>query len=166
MSNARRPELDFLHSWAVVLPTFKSEESLGYKFGSVKAFIKRLTCVNQKCLLRSLVMQLVVKLLEPTWTSGFRWRRFFQSPQIHEQNTQKYFLQFIAFSLYMSRADYLTMSININFSFILNEKFVFSGFERLVNIVPETINNDNNNNDFNSFDENTYQKLQRWRTSY
>ena len=111
-------------------------------------------------------MQLVVKLLEPTWTSGFRWRRFFQSPQIHEQNTQKYFLQFIAFSLYMSRADYLTMSININFSFILNEKFVFSGFERLVNIVPETINNDNNNNDFNSFDENTYQKLQRWRTSY
>ena len=107
-----------------------------------------------------------MKLLEPTWTSGFRWRRFFQSPQIHEQNTQKYFLQFIAFSLYMSRADYLTMSININFSFILNETFVFSGFERLVNIVPETINNDNNNNDFNSFDENTYQKLQRWRTSY
>ena len=96
-----------------------------------------------------------MKLLEPTWTSGFRWRRFFQSPQIHEQNTQKYFLQFIAFSLYMSRADYLTMSININFS-----------FERLVNIVPETINNDNNNNDFNSFDENTYQKLQRWRKSY
>ena len=155
MSDARRPELDFLHSWAVVLPTFKSEESLGYKFESVKAFIKRLTCVNQKWLLRSLVMQLVVKLLEPTWTSGFRWRRFFQSPQIHEQNTQKYFLRFIAFSLYMSRADYLTMSININFS-----------FERLVNIVPETINNDNNNNDFNSFDENTYQKLQRWRKSY
>ena len=109
-------------------------------------------------------MQLVVKLLEPAWTSGFRWRRFFQSPQIHEQNAQKYFLQFIAFSLYMSGADYLTMSIN--FSFILNEKFFFSEFERLVNIVPETINNDNNNNVFNSFDENTYQKLQRWRTSY
>ena len=50
----------------------KSKESQGYKFGSVKAFIKRLTCVNQKGLLRSLVMQLVVKLLEPAWTSGLR----------------------------------------------------------------------------------------------
>ena len=67
----------------------KSKESQGYKFGSIKAFIKRLTCVNQKCLLRFLVMQLVVKLLEPAWASGFRWRRFFQSPQIQEQNTLK-----------------------------------------------------------------------------
>lgn len=60
----------------------------------------------------------------------------------------------------MSGADYLTMSNDINFSFILNEEFVFSGFERLLNIVPEIINNDNNNNVFNSFDENRNQKLQ------
>ena len=85
---------------------------------------------------------------------------FSESTNTRTKHSKVFFLQFIAFSLYMSGADYLTMSININFSFILNEKFVFSGFERLVNIVPETINNDNNNNVFNSFDVNTYQKLQ------
>ena len=43
----------------------------------------------------------------------------------------------------------LTMSRNINFFiYVRDEKFVFSGFERLVNIAPETINNDNNNNNF------------------
>ena len=67
----------------------KSKESQGYKFDSVKAFVKRFTYVNQKCLLRSLVMQLVMKLLEPAWTSGLRWRRFFQSLQMQEQNTLK-----------------------------------------------------------------------------
>ena len=92
----------------------KSKESQGYKFGSVKAFIKRLTCVNQKCLLRSLVMmRLMVKLLEPAWTSGFPWRRFFQSPQIQERNTLK-----STFTVYYI----LTVSININFSFILETK--------------------------------------------
>ena len=75
------------HFWTNRL--YKNKESQGCKFGSVEAFIKRLTCVNQKCLLSSLVMQLVVKLLEPAWTSGLRWRRFFQSPQIQEQNTLK-----------------------------------------------------------------------------
>ena len=39
------------------------------------------------------------------------------------------------------------MSRNINFFiYVRDEKFVFSGFERLVNIAPETINNDDNNN--------------------
>ena len=114
MSDARRPELDFLHSWAVVLPTFKSEESLGYKFGSVKAFIKRLTCVNQKCLLGSLVMQFLVKLLEPAWTSWFRWRRFFQSSQIQEQNTLKSTFHSLLHSHYVYNT--------INFSFLLETK--------------------------------------------
>ena len=51
-----------------------------------------------------------------------------------------YFLQFIAFSL--------CLEISIFFIYIRDEKCVFSGFERLVNIAPETINNDNNNNNF------------------
>ena len=117
MSDARRPELDFFHSWAVVLSKFKSEESLGYKFGSIKAFIKRLTCVNQNCLLRSLVMQLVMKLLEPAWTLAFRWWRFF-SESINEQNTPNYFLQFIAFSLCLEISIFLFMLETKSSSFL------------------------------------------------
>ena len=92
----------------------KSKESQGYKFGSVTAYIKRLTCVNQKYLLRSLVMQLVVKLLEPAWTSGLRWRRFFQSPQIQEQNTLKSTFHSLLHSHYVYNT--------INFSFLLETK--------------------------------------------
>ena len=62
------------------------------------------------------------------------------SESINEQNTPNYFLQFIAFSL--------CLEISIFFIYIRDEKCVFSGFERLVNIAPETINNDNNNNNF------------------
>ena len=76
--------------------------------------IKRLTCVNQKCLLRSLVMQLVVKLLEPAWTSRLRWRRFFQSPQIQEQNTLKSTFHSLLHSHYVYNT--------INFSFLLETK--------------------------------------------
>ena len=102
MSDARRPELDFLHSWAVVLPTFKSEESLGYKFGSVKAFIKQLTCVNQKCLLRSLVMQLVVKLLEPTWTSGYPLAEIFsESTNTRTKHTKVFFTVYCILTIYV-----------------------------------------------------------------
>ena len=43
LSHARQPEVDFLHSWAVILDkvlsrsTLKGKDSQQYKFGSVKA---------------------------------------------------------------------------------------------------------------------------------
>ena len=102
MSDARRPELDFLHSWAVVLPTFKSEESLGYKFGSVKAFIKRLTCVNQKCLLRSLVMQLVVKLRETDLDFRIPLAEIFsESTNTRTKHTKVFFTVYCILTIYV-----------------------------------------------------------------
>ena len=90
---------------------------------------------------------------------------FSESTNTRTKHSKVFFTVYCILTIYV-RSRLLDYVYNINFSFILNEKFIFSGFERLVNIVPETINNDNNNNVFNSFDENTYQKLQRWRTSY
>ena len=66
----------------------RSKESQGYKFGSIKAFNKAVD-VRQSKMRITLPSDVVMKLLEPAWTSGFRWRRFSQSPQIQEQNTLK-----------------------------------------------------------------------------
>ena len=38
MSDARQPEVDFLHSWAMLLPKSWDKSSLQYKFGSVNVY--------------------------------------------------------------------------------------------------------------------------------
>ena len=38
MSDARQPEVDFLHSWAMLLPKSWDKLSLQYKFGSVNVY--------------------------------------------------------------------------------------------------------------------------------
>ena len=90
----------------------KSKESQGYKFGSVKAFIKWLTCVNQKCLLGSLGCS--------------QWGNYWNRPGLQDSvggdffSVHKYTNKTLKsiFTVYCI----LTVSININFSFILETK--------------------------------------------